>query len=617
MRQYPHSRTWIVALFAVAAYIVPTWAIDQARFGSPVVANSKNSSTTHAVAADLDGDGINEIISASIAKKTKGTGDGAVISVMRAGGVPEVIADSLDTVLDLDVADVLLGPPGPEVLVSTDSGLVTIWRGADETGAPAWRATLDARALVREIAVADINGDGRKDVVGNAGNTSPGNASPGVPPGSSSPGGDPGNTSPGGPKPPSNATPQGVVAWLSSNGSVPAMPITIGPPTLLFGLGDVDGDRDVDLVLTRSGGLQTLLNNGGGVYTIVALSALPYPPKTPFLVFDANRDGSADIVFGSGPYVIAMLGTSDGRFDDVAVVATVPAIGGANAFITALAAEPPRPKSKKAGPPALLIVSSTENGPQPLMLTVDDGAGYGDPFLASPDVHSVIGTASFGGNLNGDPFGDLVAIDSGRSVAWLPGVPTLEDYQALSEDYAALDADHQALLARHYDLTLQLHAQLAKNAALEAKVEALAIKNADLQVEKDTLLTLGAVLTAQNDALTADLLEARQEIAELKAALKTANDDATAMIARLLGEPHSSAVAQLVYDFALAAFVAADETLDDPRLKNVDADLRKAAALLAAATTPEEYREAIRQSRRGYQRLQNILANPKPPKPKK
>jgi hypothetical protein len=140
-----------------------------------------------------------------------------------------------------------------------------------------------------------------------------------------------------------------------------------------------------------------------------------------------------------------------------------------------------------------------------------------------------------------------------------------------------------------------------------------------LTAEIAALEASNATLAAAVDLLNLELADAITELKTAKVALKTSQlelarmaADRDALLLRILGEPHSAAVAALVVDHAQLAFDEISETAVDPRLKQA----AKHLALAEQARAAGDYREAIRAARRAYQVVQRVIEDPKPTKPK-
>lgn len=186
-------------------------------------------------------------------------------------------------------ADVL-GGYGPVLYVFLSNG--------DGTFKPGIPANVGAPALSGTISIADVNGDGKLDVVYNAWGSSP----------------------------------QPEVTVLLGNGDGTLRAPIVSASTSLYSLpletivGDFNGDGEPDLISTASGsgdGLYLLLGNGDGTFqdpTLVLSNTGIFAGN--FAAADVNGDGKLDLVFAAGssnsqtsePISQIYLGNGDGTF---------------------------------------------------------------------------------------------------------------------------------------------------------------------------------------------------------------------------------------------------------------------------------------------------------------
>ncbi len=138
---------------------------------------------------------------------------------------------------------------------------------------------LFGEAVVTDLAAADLDGDGRPDLVGASGDLS-------------------------------------ILMNLGDGDFAPVERITASIPLGVLGTGDVDGDGDVDVVAgdTDSGRLVVFENDRGSLHEVRTLAVLP--PLTQLLLVDVDGDDIVDLVAHSQLAVLRNRG--DGAFESPA-----------------------------------------------------------------------------------------------------------------------------------------------------------------------------------------------------------------------------------------------------------------------------------------------------------
>jgi hypothetical protein len=241
-------------------------------------------SSPEAVAvADLNGDGIPDLIVADIGlfdpksrtyvgndvRVLLGNGDGTFQPqrVFAAGKKPDAVA----------VADVN-GDGIPDLVVGSDQrsqGVSVLLGNGDGTFQRPKTFSVAAGSYPRWVAVADLNGDGKPDIVAFGIN-------------------------------------KGSVLLGNGDGTFQApesLPVTDGGPVAVA---DVNGDGKPDIVVTGAFspyGADVLLGNGDGTFQAQRFFGTSYPPGQ-VVVADVNGDGRPDLVSGIG----VLLGHGDGTF---------------------------------------------------------------------------------------------------------------------------------------------------------------------------------------------------------------------------------------------------------------------------------------------------------------
>jgi hypothetical protein len=180
---------------------------------------------------------------------------------------------------------------GPTVYVLAGNG--------DGTFAPAYGSAGPANAAITGIHVADLNRDGKQDLIIN---------------------GKRGTT--------------GVLATMLGNGDksfqAPVETDFTGAASSSIVVGDFNGDGILDVALISAGGVRVMLGNGNGTFQAPMTSSFStYSGRDGIAAADFNGDGKLDIVitaydtFSSTgfSFVGLLLGNGDGTFQDISQVA--------------------------------------------------------------------------------------------------------------------------------------------------------------------------------------------------------------------------------------------------------------------------------------------------------
>ena len=139
----------------------------------------------------------------------------------------------------------------------------------------------DVFALVQAVAAADVNNDGKSDIIA--------------------------------------TEDDGSLCVFLGNGDgtfqAPLM-LSVGNNLVALGVGDFNGDGKLDVAVADSasaGVIDILLGNGDGTFVLRTSNTVFYgaPPPLPIAVGDLNHDGKADLAIGTG---VVLLGRGDGTF---------------------------------------------------------------------------------------------------------------------------------------------------------------------------------------------------------------------------------------------------------------------------------------------------------------
>ena len=245
-------------------------------------------SSSFVTSFDVNGDGKSDLIiandlagSAGAVSVLLGNGNGtfAARQTFAAGSNPNFVA----------VADVN-GDGKPDLLVVNDTtnGTVSVLLG-NGNGTFAAPATIAVGSHPASMAVADLNGDGRPDLVVGSGS---------------------------------------AVGVLLSNGNgtfQPQLTLAAGTDPYAVTLADVNGDGKPDILAANFGSASTsvLLGNGNGTFQGQQSSAVGASPRN-IAAADVNGDGQLDLILSSGSSgsVSILLGNANGTFQAQQTFAT-------------------------------------------------------------------------------------------------------------------------------------------------------------------------------------------------------------------------------------------------------------------------------------------------------
>ncbi len=302
-------RTSLIVLFALFVSLTPQagQAATPVIFQTPALVDSGAFATESAVVADVNRDGKPDLVVAiqndpggahltnGLVSVVLGNGDGTF-------GTPVTYDTGGNDAVSVAVAD-LNGDGAPDIIVGnycvwvsgtcsfTTAG-VLVGRG-DGTFAPAVPVNLGGSSS-QQIAIADVNGDGKPDLLATV------------------------------------AAPfNGAVAILLGNGDgtfqVPTVALLGGMTMYSLAVGDVNGDGRRDVVASGAGGLsrgiaRVLLGNGDGTFLISptvydsGVSAGGWANSV--ALGDLNGDGALDLAIANYPdsTTSVLLGNGDGTF---------------------------------------------------------------------------------------------------------------------------------------------------------------------------------------------------------------------------------------------------------------------------------------------------------------
>lgn len=302
------------------------------------------------------------------------------------GGFPRTDYFQGMTLADLNgdgIPDLIAAFDSNRVLASIQGGVWIFPGNGDGTFRPGTRTVLRTNTRLQAafaVAVADVNGDGRPDVLLTGYN-------------------------------PANISVDLVVAWGNGDGTLnPRTTVVSGLPGSFVALADLNGDGKVDLVAGRTGAVSVATGNGDGSFratTDYPVLPLQFPDVAgaSVAVGDVNGDGIPDLVTASGTI---LFGDGRGGFPsraDYSSVATgsvmLGDIDGDGRTDIVFGNGNPTYLSGRTDAPGMTVlfgagggtfagapvsgVALAQNGPNPtLFVTADfDGDGFPDVVLAT------------------------------------------------------------------------------------------------------------------------------------------------------------------------------------------------------------------------------------------
>jgi Bacterial Ig-like domain (group 3)/FG-GAP-like repeat len=410
----------------------------------PLVSSSYTTVTL--ATADLNGDGINDIVVVSLQADTSTSGEVSVLLGKSDGtfqpvqntpinvAATSVTLDDMNGDGKLDLVVTGVATPGVAVLLGKGNGTL-----GDEIDGP-------SGASGQSAATADLNGDGKKDVALSSGqillgkgdgtlDLLPGTLSTVAPTG--------GNPDVGKGIAAADFNKDGVVDLAVANGLTATVDIYLGQGdgtftykysfASLYGqqsiqATDIDGDGNPDLFIgTSSGGVfltdaytggifESALGNGDGTFHSAGDAYLPNNPGQQFITFfdlaDFNGDSKPDIVSidvdatNTTPQLRVRDGSSDGKFTELASTAiNVPGLTGGQSNTSALVAADLNGDAKQD-----VVFATTPLGSSNSTISVAAGNGDGT-FAAQADYPSPgVVLALVVADINGDGKPDIVFV---------------------------------------------------------------------------------------------------------------------------------------------------------------------------------------------------------------
>jgi Bacterial Ig-like domain (group 3)/FG-GAP-like repeat len=270
-------------------------------FQPAVTYDSGNTATEKEVVSDVNGDGKPDLV---VGNDCGGCSQPVGVLLGNGDGTfqPAATYEDIEGVASIAIADVngdgkldvvALGPcPGPGDLCSNGGGAVSVLRGhGDGTFGPGSPFYDSGGRYPKSIEVADLNGDSKPDVVVANLCTSQG------------------------------CTQGGVVGVLLGTGDTvnPFQPVVVysgGSRTVDVAIADVNGDGKPDILEVDFGGAGVLLGNGDGTFQPRVGYDTGGSTCCSLVVADVNGDGKLDLIVGNelSGTVAVLLGNGDGTF---------------------------------------------------------------------------------------------------------------------------------------------------------------------------------------------------------------------------------------------------------------------------------------------------------------
>jgi len=352
------------------------------------------STPPYVIAADVNGDGKPDLISANIGGGTGGTGTLTVMTNDGSGGF------ALDTTLDvgnfaLCVVAADVNGDGKLDLISADFGTNTLTVWTNNGNGFGYNSTLTVGSGPCALVAADVNGDGQVDLIcANAIDgtltvlTNNGNVG------------------------------FGLYAMLPVGASASSYPVSVA-------VADVNGDGKPDLISANSndGTLTVLTNNGNGGFGLNATLTVGSAPSSVIAV-DVNGDGKPDLISANANdgTLTVLTNNGDGSFSLDATLNVGLSSGSSPENVVAVDVN---------GDGKLDLVSA-DFGDDTLTVLINDGSGgFASSSTLSVGVAGSEPNAVAAADVNGDGTPDLISANYGTSTlsvllrANTPAVPTL------------------------------------------------------------------------------------------------------------------------------------------------------------------------------------------------
>ena len=352
------------------------------------------SSPAYVIAADVNGDGKPDLISANIGGGTGGTGTLTVMTNNGSGGFAlEATLDVGNFALCVVAADV--NGDGKLDLISADFGTNTLTVWTNNGNGFGYNSTLTVGSGPCALVAADVNGDGQVDLIcANAKDatltvlTNNGNGG------------------------------FGLYATLPVGASANSYPDSVA-------VADVNGDGQPDLISANSndGTLTVLTNNGNGGFGLNATLTVGSAPSSVIAV-DVNSDGKPDLISANANdgTLTVLTNNGDGSFSLDATLNVGLSSGSSPENVVAVDVN---------GDGKLDLVSA-DFGDDTLTVLINDGnGGFASSSTFSVGVAGSEPNAVAAADVNGDGTPDLISANYGTSTlsvllsANTPAVPLL------------------------------------------------------------------------------------------------------------------------------------------------------------------------------------------------